>query len=270
MRSASNSDSVRRDSGTCNKPILLTALLIGSLVALGVALYLTITWWHSNALLLGPRPRSTARELSLAEAEQTLGKIVVPIGGQPKSWAGSAVAVRPRRLLSVCHVGKDNLVTMVEGQVVRLRLLAERLSSDECLFATDRRLPRVVSGVRTVSSLITLEPVYAFGYPSGTPALSLGLFVDVIIDDTGRREIRSTAPVASGDSGGGLFDRFGNLIGIVRAHYGEKAALPCRSKTGGKSDSTLALSDRPARSTASANTKTCCRTMTGPQRGRLA
>ena len=218
-----------RASGQCpaQSRALLAFIFLGLPLALAVIIYLAIAWWHSreSSFLLGSLPRSNVRELSIEEMERTLSEIVVPIGNQPKNWAGSAVAIQPRRLLSVCHAGKDGMVTLVQGQFVRLRLRAERLAADECLFETDRRLPRVVPGVRTISSLISHEPLYVFGYPSGAPTLSPGVFNNFTLDDSGRLVIRTTARVASGDSGGGLFDRFGNLIGIVRARYGDKASF---------------------------------------------
>ena len=113
---------------------------------MGVIIYLAIIWRHSNELLLGPLPSSAARELSIEEVERTLGEFVVPIGNQPRNWAGSAVAVQPRRLISVCHVGKDHMVTLVQGQLMCLRLLAEHPASDQCLFKADHPLPRVVPG----------------------------------------------------------------------------------------------------------------------------
>jgi hypothetical protein len=137
-------------------------------VALGVTIYLAIIWRHSNELLLGPLRSSAARELSIEEVERTLGEIVVPIGNQPRNWAGSAVAVQPRRLISVCHIGKDHMVTLVQGQLMRLRLLAEHPASDQCLFKADHPLPRVVPGIRVVSSLISHDGSTCLGTRRGS------------------------------------------------------------------------------------------------------
>jgi S1-C subfamily serine protease len=173
-----------------------------------------------TAVLDGPL-HSSSRELSLEEIEHTLSNVVVLIKSQPAGkWynQGSAVTIEPYRLLSVCHIGKDNMLALVQLTPVHLSLVAERSAYDQCLFEADRPMPHVVPGVRRVSSLVSHEPLYAFGYPSGTPTLSIGKFTDVVMDETGVRMIRTNALTAPGNSGGGLFDRFGNLIGIMRAN----------------------------------------------------
>ena len=59
------------------------------------------------------------------------------------------------------------------------------------------------------------EPVYAIGSPRGfTNSLSAGLLSQLRTEGS-RRMLQTTAQISAGSSGGGLFDRFGNLIGIT-------------------------------------------------------
>jgi serine protease Do len=99
---------------------------------------------------------------------------------------------------------------------VRLQLVAALPSADRCVFRADHALPRVVPDVRSVSTLSMHERIYAFGFPAATPTLSAGRFTNVYIDDDGVRMIETNARADHGSSGGALFDRFGNLVGIVR------------------------------------------------------
>jgi serine protease Do len=189
-----------------------------------------IDWWRSDrtAFVLGPLPDSSVRELSLDEVERSLNQIVVPIVNQvteDRHKQGSAVAIEPHYLLTVCHIGEGDVLAFVDGEPVGLRLIAARRSYDQCLFEAERPLPHVVPGVRSVSSLLPHERLYAFGYPSATPTLSIGKFSDVIIDEDGVHMIRTNARTSPGNSGGGLFDRFGNLIGIMRLYDEDKASF---------------------------------------------
>jgi S1-C subfamily serine protease len=103
----------------------------------------------------------------------------------------------------------------VESDPVRLRL--EKSNSDRCLFRADRPMPHAVPGVRPASTLQSHERVYAYGFPSEMPTLSSGVFLDVYLEEDGTRLLRATARVAPGNSGGALFDRFGNLVGVIQA-----------------------------------------------------
>jgi S1-C subfamily serine protease len=79
-------------------------------------------------------------------------------------------------------------------------------------------MQHAVPGVRSASTLAAGERVYAYGFAKGMPAFSAGVFLS--IGKLGLLDVRAIATTAHADhgcSGGALFDRFGNLIGVLSA-----------------------------------------------------
>lgn len=69
--------------------------------------------------------------------------------------------------------------------------------------------------IRPYHDLRVGEDVYAIGNPVGaTLTLSAGV-ISQMRDDGDCREIQTNAAISHGSSGGGLFDQYGNLIGIT-------------------------------------------------------
>jgi S1-C subfamily serine protease len=186
-------------------------------------------WWaelassfaySGSSAKMSPHPQPSSRELPVVEIDRVASEAVVLISSE--NGQGSAVVIAPTLLLSACHVGQQNVTAFpVGGSPVHLRLEANRLL-DRCVFKSDRQLSHIVPGVRQSATLVPLERVYAYGFPSKMPTLSSGVFLDVYVDEDGTRLLRTTARVAPGNSGGALFDRFGNLIGVIRAVSGDR------------------------------------------------
>lgn len=129
---------------------------------------------------------------------------------------GSAVAVSPKLVLTNCHVldGQAALLVSAAGEKIAASLLASDRDKDRCVLETQVSLTRFVT-VRTYDSLRIGERVYAIGSPRGLDAsLSDGL-ISALRSTTGIRLIQTSAPISKGSSGGGLFDRYANLIGIT-------------------------------------------------------
>lgn len=199
--------------------LLMVAIGLGCLVGLVYVLDRLEQWWYRPTAfaVLGPRPLPSLRELSLDDLERMASDAVVLIENQ--SGRGSAVIVAPNLLLSACHVGQENMIAYpADADPVHLRLAASLPHLDRCVFKAVRTFPHVVPGVRTASSLRPRERIYAFGYPSAVPTLSAGVFTNIFIDDDGVRMINANAWTAPGNSGGALFDRFGNVVGVIRSH----------------------------------------------------
>ncbi|MES5486846.1 serine protease [Bradyrhizobium sp. INPA03-11B] len=91
-----------------------------------------------------------------------------------------------------------------------------------------------VSGIRLYYDLKVGEPVFAIGSPVPVPSepdavswsfsegIIAGLRDDTILGPNRRADvIQHTALTTHGSSGGALFDRFGNLIGITQGSYSE-------------------------------------------------
>ena len=85
---------------------------------------------------------------------------------------------------------------------------------DFCLLKV-QNLWGVVATVRKYDTLKTGEKVYALGAPQGLDlSLSEGV-ISQLRKSHNARFIQTDAAISPGSSGGGLFDRDGNLIGIL-------------------------------------------------------
>ena len=130
---------------------------------------------------------------------------------------GSAVAVTPRIALTNCHVleGNTHHFLVKEDGVVAVTIAYGDKASDRCAVAVESGTLTPVAGVRRYSTLAVGERVYTVGSPSGLEN-TLG---EGIVSGLRRRAdldlVQTTAPMSSGSSGGGLFDKAGNLIGIT-------------------------------------------------------
>jgi S1-C subfamily serine protease len=175
--------------------------------------------------VLGPRPPPSLREPTFEELERLLSEVVVEVASRTadnRIRQGSAVVIGRTLLLTACHIqkkiGEESAVVLIpDREPIPMHLAGAARDTDRCVFTTDRPMTRAIPGVRLISTLQSLEAIYAFGYPSDTPTLSAGVFRNVFIGEDGVRKIRTNARVAPGNSGGGLFDRYGNLIGIINS-----------------------------------------------------
>ena len=130
---------------------------------------------------------------------------------------GSAVAVAPDRLLTNCHLfAGRQVVLIVQGDAIDVaRLIAADLASDRCVLEPDSRTLRPVEGLRPYADLRIGERVFTIGSPSGLErTLGEGL-ISGLRAQRGVSFVQTTAPISQGSSGGGLFDRRGNLVGIT-------------------------------------------------------
>ena len=134
---------------------------------------------------------------------------------------GSGVVVGDGQVATNCHVIR-------EAASIRVRLAKAELPA-----VWSHRLPGLdlcmmtVSGLkagpvklRSSQGLVVGEPVYAIGNPLGFgPAVSTGL-IAVAEQRPPYPLLVATAQQSPGSSGGGLFDREGNLLGITTATLG--------------------------------------------------
>lgn len=140
--------------------------------------------------------------------------------GNWKTTGGSAVAVSPYRLLTACHVvaNANAIIAVQKGRVTAAALLTGDTNSDRCVLFTANPMP-VWAKVRHYSELDIGDRVYAIGAPRNLEmTLSDGLLSSKRTL-RGVRYIQTTAPISKGSSGGGLFDQWGNLIGITTLSF---------------------------------------------------
>ncbi|TGD71497.1 hypothetical protein E4634_17745 [Mangrovimicrobium sediminis] len=140
---------------------------------------------------------------------------------------GSAVAVAPRQLITNCHLIKhpQNIQLLRVGQSLTARLLAADTAGDRCILSVERDLPVYVWASRSERLLKVGEDVAAIGNPKGLEtSLSRGIVAQKRARD-GLQLIQTDAAISSGSSGGGLFDRAGNLVGITTFTISEGQSL---------------------------------------------
>jgi hypothetical protein len=140
---------------------------------------------------------------------------------------GSAVAIGERELVTNCHVVKDKplIFLLRDGGARPATLGRSDVASDLCTLAVTGAPLAPVAQIRSFASLAVGERVYTIGSPKGLEnTLGGGLIAGLRKRGT-LRLVQITAPISQGSSGGGLFDRFGNLVGITSFFLNEAQAI---------------------------------------------
>ena len=141
---------------------------------------------------------------------------------------GSAVVLGPRTLVTACHVVKSAAaVTVTHGASQKIYPIAQVTPDpdsrrDLCLLTTTEDIGSPPIVVAPSGSVKVGQKVYAIGAPL---ALELTLSDGLVSSfrptpDEALPAIQSSAPVAPGSSGGGLFDSEGRMIGITLSTAG--------------------------------------------------
>ena len=175
---------------------------------------------------VAPPPAPVARsgeELFVALSPSIARITVFDVGGRAVG-IGSGVVIAPGTLITNCHVA-------TAGGTLAVRVGAESLTAhvevadeeyDLCrLSVTGLSAPAVTIG--TVESLKTGQKVYAIGAPAGLDLTISDGIVSSLRDVPQGKVIQTTAPISPGSSGGGLFDAYGRLVGIMtfQHRYGQ-------------------------------------------------
>lgn len=176
--------------------------------------------------VLPKRPDHLARAvLSPAEIFKKVERSVFVVYATPSEaeirtrnvMFGSAVAVGDHFLLTNCHLVVDRpVIRIVRGDDAMVaRLVAGDLKADRCILKSEGAPLAAVAGVRAFKDLAVGERVFAIGTPIGFDrTLTQGL-ISGLRNYDGRNLVQTDAPLSPGNSGGGLFDESGNLIGIT-------------------------------------------------------
>ena len=130
--------------------------------------------------------------------------------------AGSAVAISTV-ISPNCHVvrGADVVFVLRGGSVLKADVVSANADADRCVLRAEADLPVFVS-VRPFADLNVGEPVYSIGAPQGLElSMAPGIVSSKRTFDGGVRFIQTSAPISPGSSGGGLFDAYGNLVGVT-------------------------------------------------------
>lgn len=136
---------------------------------------------------------------------------------------GSGVVIRPNLVATNCHVvdkGGKILVYKAENRRANTNspypasIYRADVKRDFCLLSVEGLWGIPVS-VRKFDTIVVGEDVYALGAPLGLDlSLSSGV-VSQLRSGKASRYIQTDVAISPGSSGGGLFDRKGNLIGIT-------------------------------------------------------
>ncbi len=135
---------------------------------------------------------------------------------------GSAVAVTHNIIATNCHVAKDGkrLVVAINNKPHDAEIFAKNLNQDICLLKI-QDVTLVPVKLRPSRDLNIGEDVYAIGNPEYLEKyIARGIYSKYDTDDNGIW-IMSDVKTAPGSSGGGLFDAYGNLVGITTRGAGE-------------------------------------------------
>lgn len=131
---------------------------------------------------------------------------------------GSAVAIHKHYLLTNCHVlqGKASLIMNehVSEEPFFVTLHAANKDKDRCVLFSKKALADFVP-IRPYVDVEVGEKVFTIGTPQ---SLSLTIAEGLLSSKReveGERYLQTSAPISQGSSGGGLFDTYGNLLGIT-------------------------------------------------------
>ena len=144
---------------------------------------------------------------------------------------GSGVIVGHETVATNCHVVEGSgeiIVSKAQKRRIdkrneyRATIRDGNSGQDFCLLDVPE-LGGMAVKIRLYNTLRVGEDVYAVGNPEGYDlSLSAGIISQLREEgDSGNREIQTDASISGGSSGGGLFDKNGNLIGITTASWVE-------------------------------------------------
>lgn len=171
-----------------------------------------------------PEPeQASAIDLKADAFYELASRSVVLVRNPQVGWLGSGVEIAPGIFVTNCHVLEGGAQYQIEreGKSFPARLMRAAQERDTCLLHVISPESYPVR-TRSVLSVKVGEGVYALGNPQGL-ALTLSEGIVSQLRDSGGEAplIQTTAAISQGSSGGGLFDRAGNLIAIPTFMYRE-------------------------------------------------
>jgi len=134
---------------------------------------------------------------------------------------GSGVIVSPDEVLTNCHVVDGAAaveVTFLDGKISQGAFSGRFGGLDLCKIQvpTSNRRPAKPGSLKDTQPG---QVVYALGSPLGLKASISNGIVAAVREVEGIKLIQTTAPISPGSSGGGLFNRYGQLVGITTSTY---------------------------------------------------
>jgi hypothetical protein len=134
-----------------------------------------------------------------------------------KNALGSAVAITKNLLATNCHVALSGnyLIIDVNNEALYGSLFYYDQDKDICIVGIDRN-SLIPVNIRRSNTIKIGEEVYAIGSPHGiAKTISKGIISNKEIQDGILTHLQTDASISHGSSGGGLFDKDSNLVGIT-------------------------------------------------------
>lgn len=130
---------------------------------------------------------------------------------------GSGVVLGEDIIATNCHVIEDGdqFAVTFNGEVYEANYLYGNENLDYCILTT-QGLPARHAHIATVDTLSPGQRVYSVGSPKGFElTIAEGLISGLRELDENIYMIQTSAAISSGSSGGGLFNEYGEVIGIT-------------------------------------------------------
>lgn len=140
---------------------------------------------------------------------------------------GSGVVIASSLLLTNCHVvsGRREIGIFRKNVAWRAEVVSADTYTDRCVLRAQTESLNPVPGIKRFIDLEVGEKVFTIGSPKTLEnTLGDGLISGLRETERGRF-IQTTAPMSPGSSGGGLFDEFGNLIGVITLTLNNSGSL---------------------------------------------
>ena len=135
---------------------------------------------------------------------------------QGKTATGSGIVVAADKVISNCHVTRDAraIDIIAWNSKWKVKEQIKDIEHDLCLLLVTRDIGKPIEFGDSTNIAVGKE-VVAAGYPGGGRLEVTDGQIRGLHNLDGGRVIQTSAPFDSGESGGGLFDRNGKLLGVL-------------------------------------------------------
>ena len=162
-----------------------------------------------------PRKALTSQEIYKLAAKSV---VTITAKNSEGESLGSGVVLSKDVVATNCHVTSDGEDIMVHFDGEQYPALASLGNDglDFCLLFT-QGLPATPAPIGALAQVEPGAPVYSIGSPKGLKLTIANGLVSGLKEVEGVEMIQTSAPISHGSSGGGLFNEYGQVIGITTA-----------------------------------------------------
>ena len=141
---------------------------------------------------------------------------VYAVMDQGRMATGSGIVVASDKIISNCHVTRDAraIDVVAWNSKWKVKEQVKDIDHDLCLLIVNREIGKPIE-FGDPAAIAVGQKVVAAGYPGGGRLEVTDGQIRGLHNLDGGRIIQSSAPFDSGESGGGLFDQEGKLLGVI-------------------------------------------------------